>query len=208
MDTLVMPEPGPAETPKRRQVVDAAQTLFLAHGYGAVSMDAVARTANVSKATLYAYFASKDELFASIMAERGVTALLDDALFPDQVADLRAALERIGQGVLRFMLRERTLAIYRIAIAESARFPELGHAFHINGPERCYERVAAWLALQQAAGKVRPADVVVATQQFMALLRAGVFLRASLALPPAPSDEEIDATVTNAVDTWLRAFIA
>jgi len=48
----------------------------------------------------------------------------------------------------------------------------------------------------------------VATEQFMALLRSGVFLRASLALPPEPTDAEIDATVAAAVDTWQRAFAA
>ena len=106
------------------------------------------------------------------------------------------------------MLRERTLAIYRIAIAESARFPELGRAFHASGPQCFLDRVSAWLSLQQAAGLVRPADVRVATEQFMALLRSGVFLRASLALPPEPTDAEIDATVAAAVDTWQRAFAA
>jgi AcrR family transcriptional regulator len=195
-------------SPKRRQVVDAAQTLFLAHGYGAVSMDAVARAAGVSKATLYAYFDSKDQLFGTIVAERGVSAGLDESLFPAQVADLRDALRRIGQNVLRFMLRERTLAFYRIALAESARFPELGRAFHASGPQCFLERVSGWLSERQATGLVRPADVMVATEQFMALLRSGVFLRASLGLPPAPTEAEIDATVEAAVDTWLRAFAA
>src|SRR5689334_22213892 len=59
---------APAElSPKRQSVVDAAARLFMAHGYGQVSMDAVAREAGVSKATLYAYFTSKDQLFASII---------------------------------------------------------------------------------------------------------------------------------------------
>ena len=40
----------------------------------------------------------------------------------------------------------------------------------------------------------------------MALLRSGVFLRASLAVPPAPTEADIAATVTAAVETWLRAF--
>lgn len=207
---MQLPESAPScghdASPKRRQVVDAASDLFLAHGYGAVSMDAVARTAGVSKATLYAYFASKDQLFATIIGERGLCAELDENLFAEHVTDLRATLNRIGHGVLRFMLRERTLAFYRIAIAESARFPELGRAFHASGPKLLLERVAAWLTGQQAAGLLRPADMAVATEQFMALLRSGVFLRASLALPPAPTDAEIDATVTAAVDTWLRAF--
>jgi TetR/AcrR family transcriptional repressor of mexJK operon len=193
-------------SPKRRQVLDAATEMFLAHGYGAVSMDAVARAANVSKATLYAHFASKDVLFASIMRERGLTNKLDDTLFPTHVADLRAALEAIGLRVTRFMLQERTLAIYRMALAEAARFPELGRAFFDNGPGKFCTWGQHWLGLQQAAGLVRQADLGVATQQFMALLRSGVFLRASLALPPAPGEAEIAATVRAAVDTWLRAY--
>ena len=203
---LHAPAAPPDESPKRRQVLDAATDLFLAHGYGAVSMDAVARRANVSKATLYAYFASKDELFATIVRERGLTNSLDASLFAEQVPDLRAALEAIGQRVLRFMLKERTLAIYRIALAESERFPELGRAFHAAGPAKFCGLVRSWMALQQQAGLVRAADLDVATQQFMALLRSGVFMRASLAIPPAPAEAEIDATVTAAVDTWLRAF--
>lgn len=203
---IAPPEPAPDGSRKRRQVLDAAEQLFLAHGYGAVSMDAVARAAAVSKATLYAHFAGKDQLFATIVGERGLTLMLEDSLFPDRAADLRAALEAIGQRVLRFMLRERTLSIYRIAIAESGRFPELGHAFFSNGPQRFCGRVRGWLAMQQQAGLVRDADLEVATQQLMALLRCGVFLRATLGLPPAPTDTEIDATVTAAVDTWMRAY--
>jgi TetR/AcrR family transcriptional repressor of mexJK operon len=206
MEQLIDAPAAVDESPKRRQIVAAAHQLFLAHGYGAVSMDAVARTAGVSKATLYAYFASKDELFATIVNERRLQKGLDDLMVPERVPDLRAALETIGQHVLRFMLREETLAIYRIAIAESARFPELGHAFYANGPQRSYETARAWLATQQAAGLVRPADLDVATQQFMSLLRSGVFLRAGLALPPPPSEAEINATVSAAVETWLRAF--
>ena len=34
-----------SESPKRQAVIDAAIALFMAHGYGAVSMDAIARTA-------------------------------------------------------------------------------------------------------------------------------------------------------------------
>jgi TetR/AcrR family transcriptional regulator, mexJK operon transcriptional repressor len=194
------------QSPKRRQVLDAATELFLAHGYGAVSMDAVARSAGVSKATLYAHFPSKDVLFASIVRERGLTNQLDGSLFPEHVTDLRAALEAIGRRVMRFMLQERTLAIYRVALAEAVRFPELGRAFFENGPAKFCDWGQHWLSAQQAAGLVRQADVGIATQQFMALLRSDVFLRASLALAPAPGEAEVEATVRAAVDTWLRAF--
>jgi AcrR family transcriptional regulator len=193
-------------SPKRRQIVAAAESLFLAHGYGAVSMDAIARAASVSKATLYAHFASKDALFAGIMAEKGSDNPIDDSLFAPEPDDIAATLRRIGQSVVQFMLRERTLSIYRVVIAESTRFPELGEVFYANGPQRFCDRFTGWVADQTEAGRLRAPDADMAAQQFMALLRSGLFLRASLALKPAPTAAEIDGTVVSAVSTFLKAF--
>ncbi len=210
MDHAIAPEieaaPPHELSPKRRQVTDAAEKLFLAQGYGAVSMDQVARTAGVSKATLYAYFPSKDSLFAHIVASKGQTDPLSDDLFPTAVSDLRTTLEAIGRRVLEFMLRERTLAIYRIALAESARFPELGRAFYENGPHRFTQRFAAWLEQLRDQRLVEVADLTMATHQFMALMRCGVFFRRSLALPPEASTDEIETTVRAAADTFLKAY--
>src|SRR5579863_2588630 len=111
MNDILLAGPAPAaESRKREQVMDAATELFLAQGYGAVSMDAVARAAGVSKATLYAYFASKSALFARIVCDRGLNAKLDESLYPEHVADLRMTLERLGLRIMQFMMQERTLA--------------------------------------------------------------------------------------------------
>lgn len=193
-------------SPKRRQITAAAERLFLAQGYGAVSMDLVARTAGVSKATLYAHFESKDALFATIVADKGEDNPIAKDMFPEEVTDLRAALEQIGQRVLRFMLRERTLAIYRLTLAEAARFPELGRAFFENGPNLGAKRFRAWLEHQVEAGLVEAADLETATHQFMALMRSGVFMRRSLGLPPEATEAEITITVTAAADTWMKAY--
>jgi len=193
-------------SPKRRQVVEAAETLFFANGYGAVSMDQIARTAGVSKATLYAYFPSKDALFAHIVATKGADSPLSCDLFPDDVADLRATLEDIGGRILKFMLLDRTLAIYRIALAESGRFPELGRAFYQNGPQQFATRFQTWLGHLQSQGLVKVPDLALATHQFMALMRCGVFFRRSLSLPPEPSELEINQTIAAAAETFLRAY--
>ncbi len=199
----------PDASPKRQLVLEAARALFLAHGYGAVSMDAVAHRAGVSKATLYAHFQSKDALFATMMDGCSLSDMVEERLFTLTPADLPASLGAIGQTVLRFMLRPETLAVYRIAVAESGRFPELGRAFFTSGPQRFLDRLSAWLEQQQQAGRVRrTADPRVAAQQFAALLRSGIFLRTTLALPPPPTAAEIDATVAAAVETWLRAYAA
>jgi AcrR family transcriptional regulator len=201
-----IPDPAAESTPKRLQITQAAERLFLAHGYGAVSMDQVARTANVSKATLYAYFPSKDALFATIVSDKGTDNPLGEDLFPSHVTDLRTTLEAIGYRMLRFMLRERTLAIYRIAMAESGRFPELGRAFYENGPVSMTNRFSGWLKQLNEAGIVSVTDTLMATHQFMALMRCGVFFRRSLAIGPAETEDEISHTVRSAADTWLRAY--
>ena len=195
-------------SPKRRQIAAAAEALFLANGYGAVSMDQVAKTANVSKATLYAHFASKEALFATIMQDKGMETPLFEGLFSEQVSDLRAELELMGERLLRFMLRDRTLRIYRIALAEAGRFPELGAAFYANGPCGMRERFMVWLDVLERAGLVRvpEGERGIAAEQYMALMRSGVFLRRSLSVPPEPSDDEIGRSVRAAVRTWLMAY--
>lgn len=54
----------------RERIVEAANRLFYAEGIRAVSVDAVAELAGVTKKTLYYHFASKDELVAAYLASR------------------------------------------------------------------------------------------------------------------------------------------
>lgn len=48
---------------KMNQIIEVAKVLFTKYGYKKVSMDEIAREANVVKSTIYQYFKDKDELF-------------------------------------------------------------------------------------------------------------------------------------------------
>ncbi len=198
------------ESPKRHAVLDAAATLFVAHGYGAVSMDAVAREAGVSKATLYAHFASKDRLFATIIGEacRAKIAAGDVLARADigSTTDVSEALQEFGVHMTRFLLQPETLAIYRVVVAESVRFPELATAFYSNGPATFLAFFSGWLGEQMKAGRLREADPAVAAEQFNALIRGGIFMCASVGLSVDRSDAAIERHVERAVDTFMRAF--
>ena len=66
----------------------------MAQGYGAVSMDAIARAAGVSKATLYAYFSSKDQLFATIISDACRQNIVGvERFLPGLEADVRGAVD-------------------------------------------------------------------------------------------------------------------
>lgn len=193
------------ESPKRRAILTSASELFVARGYGAVSMDVIARAAGVSKATLYAHFESKDRLFATIIQVACRETVMPEDGLPGCEVEIDAALRTVGGRILRFFLRPRTLAIYRLVLAESVRFPELGEAFYYNGPAAARTILAGWMARRPA---LRLPDPDTAADQFLGLLRTGLYSRASLGLDGAPSDRDIDATVEAAVRTFTAAYRA
>ncbi|MHB2153558.1 TetR/AcrR family transcriptional regulator [Calditrichota bacterium GD2] len=60
---------------RRQQIIDAAEIVFFKHGFETASMDMVAEQAELSKATLYMYFKSKEELYFHIF-KRGEGLLM------------------------------------------------------------------------------------------------------------------------------------
>lgn len=197
----------PDTSPKRRQILDAAGKLFLGEGYAAVSMEAIARVAGVSKATLYAYFPGKDALFGAMVAERCAAMLAQDRFVSDHDAPLPDALRRLVDFWLRFLINREVVATYRTVLAEGARFPDLACAFFEAGPARGLAWVGEWLAEEQRRGRLRPDfSPRAAAAQLIALLRSELYIKIALGLVTEPSEEAIAAEVDAATDLMLRAF--
>jgi TetR/AcrR family transcriptional repressor of mexJK operon len=192
---------------KARAILDAAAALFLAQGYLAVSMDAVARRAGVSKATLYAHFPGKDALFRVMVEEQCARMAAEATASAGHEDEIGVTLERLGVAMLRFLVAPETLAIHRIVQTEAAREPELAAAFYAAGPATVRALLAAWIAEAQARGQLRPdLDPARAAVEFSALLRADLWLRAGLGLGPPPDAAAIAAEAAAAAATFLRAY--
>src|ERR1700759_1904783 len=63
---------GEEDTSKRRQILDGARKVFMDLGFDGASMGEIARSAGVSKGTLYVYFADKNRLFEAIVEEEAL----------------------------------------------------------------------------------------------------------------------------------------
>lgn len=212
LDAAVAVPPLPPDEavrgPKARAILDAAGELFLAQGFAAVSMDAVARQAGASKATLYAHFPSKDALFAAMVAERCDRMAAEAAALAGHGDDgPEAALRRLCGTVLAFLVAPSTLAIHRIVQAEAGRVPRLAEAFFAAGPAAGRARLAGWIAEEQRAGRLRAdADPAEAAGHLGALLRGDLWLRAGLGVPPAPDEAAVERAAAAAASVFLRAY--
>ena len=199
--TKVQTRPKPSA--KREAILDAAQVLFLSEGYAATSMDAVAAAAGVSKATIYAHFEGKDQLFGAIMSRRCEASFVFAP--PDEDADAVRTFTVYAERLLRLLTTPEALALYRVVVAESARTPELARTFYENGPVRGRESiVASAVRLQQRGELVADVDPAVIADQFIGMLWAEAYHRDLLGLPPG--DRSHDGTIAAAVGTLTRAY--
>lgn len=157
------------------QVLEGARTVFLRDGYEGASVDDIAREAGVSKATLYSYFPDKRLLFVEI-ARRECKRQADEAL---QLVDLtdppECVLPEAADRIIDFFLSDFGRRVFRICVAESERFPELGQRFYDSGPALVRERLKAYLDGAAARGELDIPDTSLAADQFAELCTASIF---------------------------------
>ena len=204
MDNIDRRAGAPAS--KAESILAAAKRNFLAAGFGAVSMDTIARDAGVSKATVYAHFAGKEELFGAVVGrecEHYLARFSPSELDP---RDVRASLNVLGRRFLELILSPDGIALHRIILAEVTRFPLLGEVFWHAGPERQRLQIEAYLKRAMASGSLALADTRLAAEQFVSLVRGEIQLRYLLRLDSDAEPSGIRAAVEDAVATFMRAF--
>jgi AcrR family transcriptional regulator len=191
---------------KRRQIVDGARRVFLAQGFDAASMGEIARTAGVSKGTLYVYFKSKEELFAAIVQNE--CRAQGEQIFDldPQNHDVGAVLSRLANGYVNFLVRPGTIAPFRTVIAIAERMPEIGRQFYETGPALGIAQLASYLKAQVATGVLAVEDCEVAAAQFLESCQAMLFKPVLLNFGAPPDQAQIERVVTIAVRTFLAAY--
>jgi AcrR family transcriptional regulator len=200
------PETGEELPAKAAQVMEAGSKLFTEHGFGAVSMDQVAKTAGVSKATVYAHFQSKEQLFVAIV--RAACLSYAENVMPEvrDAMDMRAALTRIGRSIAGFLTAPRTMAIYRVIVAEGPRFPDLARRYYETGPRTFKRLLTQYLTEAIGRGDLKIENARLAAEQFCQMVRGPLYMQVLLGITNDPESLSVDTVVDGAVEVFLRAY--
>jgi AcrR family transcriptional regulator len=180
-----------------QKLVAIALREFQQHGYGATSMNAIARAAHVSKTTLYSRFPSKESLFRAIMRDQikqlGRTRVLQLLNSCDAVA---AGLEAYANYMLDLSLKGGLLQVNRLIYSESQRFPELGAAAAERSRLGIAE-IAAFIARCAIKDNIPCQDPESVAEAFICMTRgwyADVMLR-NRTVPPGEREEWVRRAV-------------
>ncbi len=191
---------------KYEQVLTGAREVFLRDGFDGASVDDIARAAKVSKATLYNYFPDKREMFMEMAREqcaRQTELILQEI---DMTAPTPDVLAFTARGMLRFILSEFGLKVFRICVAEADRFPELGRRFYESGPAMGRQHLAAFLRFACERGELTIVDFDMAAAQFQELCKADLYLRMVFGIDNSFEEVEIEKVVEEAVSTFMARY--
>lgn len=120
----------PAITQKQEQILQGAMRVFLKDGYAGTSMDRVSGEAGVSKQTIYSHFEDKEGLFKALI-ERVTIANFSSIFCAKELHGEPAILLREVAETYLMKVSENPdyLALFRVIITESQRFPELAKLY-------------------------------------------------------------------------------
>jgi AcrR family transcriptional regulator len=192
---------------KRREIVRVAAELFEELGYDRTSMSLISQRLGGSKATLYGYFKSKEELLDAVLTY-DVTEEAD-RLMGEFLSgrNLRQGLIKLGVAYMTRRLSPTPIANVRM-VATQPNGSEIGKHFYetVLGP--AWKRLANRFAMMMEAGVLRKADPWIAAMQWKGLCEWDMFEKRLLGAIEAGDPDEIRKAATTGADAFLALYKA
>ncbi|MFN8709597.1 MAG: TetR/AcrR family transcriptional regulator [Planctomyces sp.] len=181
---------------KRRQILLAGRTLFMAQGFADTSMDQVTAKSGVSKATVYNHFPSKEKLFEEAVRTHAEEVF---AALPELDAEHKHPEEMLTQyfhALLQILLSEDGACMCFLLMSEGRRFPENARLIYETGFGRGLAEMARYLTQLDHAGSLKVPDPDWAAMRLLGLVMPPLpMMCAGFTSPVIPSVEEVRKSI-------------
>lgn len=162
---------------RRGAMLEAAETLFMEHGYERVTLGAIVKRSGGSLATLYELFENKQGLLRAVvdgaMEDKGeaIEAMIADGHRPS------AVLREIARQFSTIFSAPRMIALMRIVMIEGLRDPDFARHFYTEYKYPSIQRLASTLQKWSEAGLAEIDDCVGAAELYFSMLLHDVQMR-------------------------------
>jgi AcrR family transcriptional regulator len=192
---------------KRREIVKAAQLLFEEHGFDRTSMSMISERVGGSKATLYGYFRSKEEILSAVLVydvTEEADRLMNEILAAN---DLREGLVKLGLAYMMRRLSATPVANIRM-VATLPDGSKIGKDFYENVLRPAWQRLADRFEQMMDEGVLRRADPWIAAMHWKGLNEWDMFERRLLQAMPGPDPKFLEKSAALAADAFLQLYAA
>ncbi len=188
---------------RRAKILKAAADLFLDHGYGETSIDAIVDRCGGSKATLYNYFSTKEELFHAVIDD-----IVSNRQKPDLdiSEDLRTTLITFALQRMKVVFSSQHRQLLRLIVAERDRFPQIAAMYYEHGPKRSHDLVVSYMERLKSRGLLEIDNPEESAEFLIGMLLHHWYLAQLYLQTPPPSERSMRDRATHVVDRFLDAF--
>jgi AcrR family transcriptional regulator len=189
---------------KRERILDAAFAAFMKSGYATTSTLEIATRARVSKRELYAVVGNKQEILIACISARATRLKVPaDLPVPHDRETLAQVLASFGSQLVREITDPAVITVFRLAIADAVRAPEVAQALDSIGRDASRAALRQIMTQAQSAGLLngRPAELA---ERFGGLLWGNLLISLLLGVAERPSSREVAVRAREATAAFLR----
>jgi TetR/AcrR family transcriptional regulator, mexJK operon transcriptional repressor len=196
----------PKDLEKRKQILQAAKTLFLKNGFHGSSMNQIAAEAHVTKLTVYNHFQDKVTLFTSAIAETCEESIRARPVNLNQNSDFPSALHEMCSLALQIINLPEAIKLEHLLLELAAEQNALVKPFF----EASHERMCAvWYSFLEQAIRfnfIKNGDIEKQTQLLLSLLLGSRHHEVLLGVREIPNEDERQQIIEDAIEIFMLKY--
>ncbi|RXK14082.1 TetR family transcriptional regulator [Halarcobacter mediterraneus] len=193
---------------KKEEILKAASEIFKEFGFERASMSKISSRLGGSKATLYNYFSSKEELFFEVISIENaqesdfVHKVIDTK---NEINDLPTQLYKFGKRFLNFVYSKKMIEIRRLTISQSG-ITDLGKITYKNRVLKSQEILSKYLNKAIEVNKLKKTNTDLAAKHFFGLLESEILYPFLFKTDEKFTEKQMNEMAKKAVNVFILAY--
>jgi len=173
----------PTDLSKDIAIFEAARELLFEQGPEAVTMEGVAARARVSKGTMYARYANRQQLLQTIVESESKRITVSIGMPPKILQDLKSGLLEFVEQLIAFLVSNEHRKLMEVMALPTAEMRNLKKEIYQNGPQKTLDTLAEYLEFAAKTGLIRCQNPVNSAELLLGMMMGLDLVRAGYGIP-------------------------